>query len=185
MSRTYRTLFHTITIAITVFISFAVSRQLSAESDSYIIRKWEISQDEAVKTYLPGSRCTTFKPYSTKEYENKMFMQIIQINPESGPRFTAVKTDSKPYRELLFYKGKFVMLTEEHSKVDDLSFKKIFVDLKNAYGLPRMTKENSSTIYTFTSESATAVLQADGNAPYEVKIFIYGKALFREIFTLD
>jgi hypothetical protein len=163
----------------------ASASTLFAEESAYTIKRWDISQKEAISEYLGNASYTIFKPYMTKEYENRMFMQIIQINPESGSHFSAVKNNTLPYRELLFLNGKFVMLTEEHSKMDDLTFKKIFVSLKDIYGLPQITKEKNVTMYTFKNDSATAVLHAEGNAPYEVKVFIYGKALFRGMFSGD
>lgn len=172
----------TIAIASLIIIS---ANNIFAEDSSYVIGQWEIGQKEAVRVHLGNAPHSAFKPYTTKEYDNRMFMQIIQINPESGPRFTAVKNNTLPYRELLFLNGKFVMLTEEHSKLDDLSFKKIFVALKETYGLPQMTKEKNTTMYTFKNDTATAVLYSEGNAPYDVKIYIYGKALFRGMFTSD
>ncbi|MGL4369181.1 MAG: hypothetical protein ACRCUT_05845, partial [Spirochaetota bacterium] len=74
-------------------------------------------------------------------------------------------------------------ILERQNSINTLQFKNLFVAMKDAYGLPQMTKENSYTVYTYKNDNTMALLiAAQSGSLYDIKIYLYAHSLFRKIF---
>jgi hypothetical protein len=167
------------------FISINASG-VNASEKTYAAIKWEITKEAAVSEYLSGSKYETIKPAQNKDYSNKIYTHLCSLNQEIASRITIIRTTSKPYKELLFIDAKLYMITEEYDSMDELSFKKTFVQMKDTFGIPQMAKEGPTTTYSFKTDAINAILEAQtSGSAYDVKIFIYPRSLFRTVFRGD
>jgi hypothetical protein len=168
-----------------IFLIFTASAPfcVCGEDIVYDIRAWEVSIDSAVKDYCSGSESTKINISTLKEYDNRIYNHILSINPDIRNRIQLLRSGRKPSRDLLFIDGKLFEIMERQDSIDDITFKTVFVNMKNIYGLPGMKKEKELTIYTFKNEKTNAVLivRPSGNAS-DIKIYLYSQSLFRVLF---
>jgi hypothetical protein len=158
----------------------------SAAEKSYNSIKWEIGKDAAITEYFAGRIYDTIKPSQSKDYTNKIYSHICSLNPDIAPRITILRTTAKPYKELLFIDAKLNMITEEYDSMEDIDFKKTFVQMKDIFGIPQMAKEGPTTTYSFKNDIITAILEAQPTgSSYQVKIYLYPRSLFRTVFRGD
>jgi hypothetical protein len=150
---------------------------------TYTVRAWEISTDSAIKEYCSGSGSTLLDVPSLKEYDNRIYNHILAVNAEISSRMQLFRSVQKPIRDLLFIDGKLYEIMERQDAVDDITFKTIFVNMKNSYGLPEMKKEKELTIYTFKNDITNAILivRPSPNAS-DIRIYLYSPSLFRILF---
>jgi hypothetical protein len=161
-----------------------LSTPICAANTVYDVRAWEVSIDSAVKDYCSGSECTPINVISLKDYDNRIFNHIITVNSEIRARMQLLRSDKKPVRDLLFIDRKLYEIMERQDSVDDFTFRTVFVNLKNSYGLPEMKKEKDLTIYTFKNEKTNAILIVHpfGNVS-DIRIYLYSQSLFRTLFS--
>ena len=130
------------------------------DKGQYLVSKWEIPLDAAVREYFPAPEYTTLSFNTPKEFDNRIYSHLVTVAPDIAPKVVVIRSKGTPARDMLFIDGKLFSLLERPGAVDSLKFKTLFVAMKDCYGLPQMTKENDYTVYTYKTEKTQAVLQA-------------------------
>ena len=155
-----------------------------SQNVGYRVDQWEISRDTAVKNYFSRPECSQLSFPTLKEYDNKIYAHIITINPEINGKITILRSEEKPVRDLLFINGKLFSILERRGAIDSLQFKTLFVQMKDSYGLPQMTKENDYTVYTYKTDTTQALIiaKSEPGERFDVKVYIYSSSLFRKVF---
>ena len=170
-------------LAILIFVSSTLTSIYSVDS-VYDVRAWEVSVDSAIKEYGLGSEYTPINVSLLKDYDNRIFNLVVSVNSEIRNKMQLLRSNKKPIRDLLFIDGKLCEIMESHEAIDDITFKTIFVSMKNSYGFPEMKKEKELTIYTFKNEKTHAILIVHpiGNVS-NARIYFYTQSLFRMLFS--
>ena len=99
-------------------------------------------------------------------------------------KVTILRSEGKPVRDLLFINGKLFSILERRGAIDSLQFKTLFVQMKDCYGLPQMTKENEYTVYTYKNDTTQALIIAKSQTGdrFDIKIYLYSSSIFRKVF---
>jgi hypothetical protein len=165
------------------FCALSAPLAICGAEQAYSVRAWEVPIESAVNDYFTGTESTQLNVSRLKEYDNRIYNHILSINPEISNRICILRSNKKPIRDLLFIDGKLYEIMERHDSVDEFTFKTVFVNMKNAYGLPEMKKEKEITIYTFKNDKTNAILMVRpfGNSN-DIRIYLYSQSLFRILF---
>jgi hypothetical protein len=167
-----------------IVISVVAGTVFAQDTTDYTVNKWEISVDEAVRTYIGKKEYTVLDIDDIKDYSNRIYNHLVTVNPDIRSRIRILRTRKFPVRDFLFIDGRFYEILEYRNGIDSIAFKELFVALKNIYGLPEMGKEDDFTVYTFKNERTyVVVVTRPAGDRYDAWIYLYGRALFRRMLT--
>lgn len=159
------------------------SSRISAES-IYNTVQWGSNLETAVPFYC-GTSFIEVNLASVK-YENRIYLLILSLSPEIKNRLSVIRSKTSPERDLLFLDKKLISIVEKRESVDENSFKTIFLDLKNSFGIPSMTRDEEYSLYSCSNESTNALLAVKKcGSGYSTSLYLYSKSLMRILFSTD
>jgi hypothetical protein len=166
-----------------LIICASIAASAAQNQGVYEIAQWEVSQDEAVRTYFQTPEFTALSFNSVKEFDNRIYSHLVSVDPDIASKLVVIRSKSSPIRDLLFIEGKLYSVLERPGALDALRFKTLFVAMKDSYGLPQMTKENDYTVYTYKTDKTQALLLAKTVGDrFETKVYLYAPSIFRRLF---